>query len=66
MAKKRYDYDDNNWYRLKKMWRKFKILRGKGDILEQQKIALEIQKCQRDLNLQVANFDELQSIVLWE
>lgn len=66
MAKKRYDSDSPSWYRLKKLWRKFLIVKGKGDILEAQKLSREIQSCQQDLNIPIANFEQLQSVVLWE
>lgn len=65
-VKKRYEYDSPLWYRLRKLWKKFLIIKGKGDILEAQKLAREIQSCQRDLNVPVANFEQLLSVVLWE
>lgn len=64
--KKRYATDNPAWFRIKKLWRKHNILRGMGDILGAQQVARDIQQCQYDLNLQVSNFDELFSIVLWE
>lgn len=66
VMKKRYPSDNPNWFRIKKLWRKYNILRGVGDILTAQKVAKDIQQCQNDLKLPIANFDELFSIVLWE
>lgn len=64
--KKRYPSDNPSWFRIKKLWLKLKILRGKGDIIAAQQVAKDIQKCQYDLNLPISNFDKLFSIVLWE
>lgn len=66
VTKKRYPTDNPNWFRIKKLWLKYKILRGVGDILSAQNIAREIQQCQKELGRPVANFDDLFSIVLWE
>lgn len=66
MVKKRYAGDSPNWYRLKKLWGKMWALKHSGDILGQQKLAPEIQACQKDLNINVHDFTSLQSIVLWE
>lgn len=66
MTKKRYSTDSSSWYRLKKLWKKFLITRGKGDILESQKLAKEIQDCQKNLGVPVSNFEQILSIVLWE
>lgn len=66
VTKKRYATDNPSWFRLKKLWLKYKISRGIGDILLAQKIAKDIQQCQKDLNVTIANFDELFKIVLWE
>jgi len=64
--KKRYPSDNPSWFRIKKLWLKLKILRGKGDIISAQKVAIDIQKCQEDLGLPKSDFTELLSIVLWE
>lgn len=66
IMKKRYSTDNPSWYRLKKLWRKYNILRGKGDILTAQKVAVDIQQCQENLGLAKSDFTEVMSIVLWE
>lgn len=66
MTKKRYATDSPLWYRLKKLWKKFLITRGKGDILTAQKLAREIQDCQKGLGVPISNFEQILSIVLWE
>lgn len=66
VMKKRYSTDNPSWFRLKKLWIKYKILRGKGDILAAQKVAIDIQKCQESLGVPKSDFTEVLSVVLWE
>ena len=54
------------WNSLKKLWRKFKIAKGRGDIIEAQKIAKGILECQDSLGVPKSDFNELFGIVLWE
>lgn len=64
--KKRYATDNPSWFRLKKLWLKYKISRGIGDILLAQKVAIDIQECQEKLGLPKSDFTEILSVVLWE
>lgn len=66
ISKKRYPTDNSSWFRLKKLWLKYKISRGLGDILLAQKVALDIQQCQENLGLPKSDFTEILSVVLWE
>ena len=57
------------WNSLKKLWLKLKIAKGRGDILEAQKIAKGILECQEKLEkegVKKSDFTELLNVVLWE
>lgn len=60
---------DPAWNSLKKLWLKLKISKGRGDILEAQKIARGILECQEKLEkygVKKSDFSELFKVILWE